>query len=83
MSLWTLVQGILLLSNGLDILNNERFLEKHGWGFTQLGAGTTLTGAPPNPLKHQIIGGLHAAAYLRVPLIAMNAIVILVKLLFG
>ncbi|KAK9915647.1 hypothetical protein WJX75_002112 [Coccomyxa subellipsoidea] len=82
MSLWTLLQGVLLFVNGLAILNNERFLEKYGWGFSQMSGGSAI-GPGPGALKQQTIGLLHAVAYLRVPLIALNALVILVKLLFG
>ncbi|EFN53956.1 hypothetical protein CHLNCDRAFT_136230 [Chlorella variabilis] len=81
MTLWTLLQGVLLVSNGLAILNNERFLEKYGWGFSQL--GNNPMGPSPNALKYQIIGMLHASAFLRVPLIVLNTLVVFVKLVFG
>lgn len=72
---------MLFFVNGLAVLNNERFLEKFGWGFSSLG-GNGL-GPQPNALKHQVIGLLHAIAYLRVPLIFLNALVVIVKLIFG
>ncbi|PSC67047.1 immediate early response 3-interacting 1-like [Micractinium conductrix] len=81
MSLWTLLQGALLIMNGLAVLNNERFLEKYGWGFSQM--GNNPMGPSPNALKYQIIGLLHAAAYMRVPLIVLNTLVVFVKLVFG
>lgn len=81
MTLWTLLQGVLLVMNGLAILNNERFLEKYGWGFSQM--GNNPMGPSPNALKYQVIGMLHASAFLRVPLIVMNTIVVFVKLVFG
>ncbi len=74
-----------------------------GWGYSQIGSNNLA--AHPNALKSQMIGGLHAVAYLRgdydqmlrslthcmltnvlacaVPLIAINTVVILVKLVFG
>lgn len=78
-----------------------------GWGYSQIGSNNLA--AHPNALKSQLIGGLHAVAYLRgmicksdcstlvlhqavlsehvmglaVPLIVVNTIVILVKLVFG
>ena len=45
--------------------------------------GNNPMGPSPNALKSQIIGALHAVAYLRVPLIILNTLVVLVKLLFG
>jgi len=80
-TLWTLIQAGVLFANGVAILNNDRFLEKIGWGYSQIG-GNNL-GAHPNALKSQFIGGLHAAAYFRVPLIGLNTVIILVKLVFG
>lgn len=79
--LWTLLQAGLLFVNAVAILNNDRFLENIGWGYSQIGSNNLA--AHPNALKSQMIGGLHAAAYLRVPLIAINTVVILVKLVFG
>lgn len=81
MTLWTLLQGCILFVNAVTILNNDRFLEKIGWGYSQIGSNNLA--AHPNALKSQLIGGLHAVAYLRVPLIVVNTIVILVKLVFG
>lgn len=43
-----------------------------GWGFSQLG-GSNPMGPSPNALKSQIIGALHAAAYLRMPLVRSGA----------
>ena len=64
-----------------------------GWGYSQLARG----GGVPHPsadfgggggpsagvLARQVIEFLHAVTYLRVPLIPLNAAVILVKLVFG
>jgi len=82
MTLWTLVQACLLFVNAFAILNNERFLEKYGWGFSQMGGGDG-TGPGPNALKSQVIGFLFAAAYMRVPLVVLNIVTIFVKLIFG
>ena len=101
------LQGVLLVMNGLAIVNNERFLEPSewgpcwssvsgllatngtallcqaalvrsthacpllppthpttdNWGFSQL--GNNPMGPSPNALKYQVIGTLHAAAYMR------------------
>eukprot|EP00884_Botryococcus_braunii_P010999 jgi/Botrbrau1/19900/Bobra.0059s0021.1 len=82
MSLWTLVQASILFLNAITILNNDRFLEKYGWGFSQLSGGNTL-GNGPSAFKLQIIGGIHWCSYLRFPLIVVNSLVVIVKLVFG
>lgn len=74
-------QAALMVLNAAAILNEQRFLERYGWGFSQLGASPI--GQGPGAMKHQIIGMLHAATYLRVPLVAFNVIVILIKMVFG
>ena len=35
------------------------------------------------PLKQQIVGMLHAATYMRMPLVVTNIVVIVLKLLIG
>eukprot|EP00890_Picochlorum_soloecismus_P002038 jgi/Picsp_1/2835/NSC_01061-R1_yos1-like protein len=81
MTLWTLLQAILLLFNAAAILNEKRVLEHYGWGFSQLGQNPV--GEGPGALKHQIIGTLHAATYMRVPLVVVNVLVIFLKLIIG
>jgi len=75
--MWSLFQAALMVVNGLAVLNEERFLGPAGWGFQELSTGAV------HPLKAQVIGMLHAVQYLRVPLIAVNAITIFFKLLFA
>lgn len=81
MSLWTLLQAALMLLNAAAILNEQRFLDKYGLGISQL--AQMPAGEGPGALKHQIIGMLHASTYLRMPLIGINVVVILVKLVFA
>ena len=50
-----------------------------GWGFQQLGQSAAEVGA----LKYQAISAIHAATYFQLPLIFINSLVIVVKLLFG
>ncbi len=57
MTLWTILQAGLLLTNAVAVLNNERFLEKRGLGFSQIGNAS--------PLGKSIIGGIHAVQYSR------------------
>lgn len=52
-----------------------------GWGFSQLGQNSI--GEGPGALKHQIIGTLHAATYMRMPLVVLNILVIFLKLVIG
>jgi immediate early response 3-interacting protein 1 len=85
-----------MVINGLAIINNDRFLERVGWGYSQLARGggggggggmhpSADFGSPPSAgvLARQVIEFLHACTYLRVPLIPFNVVVIFVKLLFG
>ncbi|KAK6933974.1 Yos1-like [Dillenia turbinata] len=76
MGLWTLLEGFLLLANAFAILNEDRFLAPRGWVLAELPGGR-------GNLKGQIIGLIYATQYLRVPLIILNTICIIVKLLSG
>lgn len=75
------MQASLMFANAFSILNNERFLERLGWGYSSL--HDQGYGAQPGQLKKSIVGFLHACSYLRLPLMIFNSIVIVVKLLFG
>jgi|Transcript_25343 hypothetical protein len=82
MTLWTLVQASLMFANGFAVLNNDRFLERYGWGYSALHSGVGNF-SEAGRMKKSIIGFLHASSYLRVPLIVLNIVVIFVKVLFG
>lgn len=77
MGLWTLLEGFLLLANALAIINEDRFLAPRGWSFSEFSVGRTKS------LKGQIVGLIYATQYMRVPLILLNAICIVVKLVSG
>ncbi|XP_059442713.1 uncharacterized protein LOC132174959 [Corylus avellana] len=77
MGLWTLLEGCLLLANALAILNEDRFLAHRGLSFSEFSGGTTKS------FKGQLIGLIYATQYLRVPLILLNFICIVVKLVSG
>lgn len=77
MGLWTLLEGCLLLANALAILNEDRFLSPRGWSFSEFSGGKTKS------FKGQLIGLIYATQYLRVPLILLNSICIIVKLVSG
>ncbi|KAI4306783.1 hypothetical protein L6164_030030 [Bauhinia variegata] len=77
MGLWTLLEGFLLLANALAILNEDRFLSPRGWSFSDYSGGRTKS------FKGQLIGLIYATQYLRVPLILLNSICIIIKLVSG
>ncbi|KAH6758582.1 Yos1-like protein [Perilla frutescens var. frutescens] len=77
MGLWTLLEGCLLLANALAILNEDRFLAPRGWSFQE------YSGVKRNSFKGQILGLIYATQYLRVPLILLNLLCIIVKMVSG
>lgn len=77
MGLWTLLEGCLLLANALAILNEDRFLAPRRWSFQE------YSGVKRNSFKGQILGLIYATQYLRVPLILLNLLCIVVKLVSG
>ncbi|TVU47191.1 hypothetical protein EJB05_06781, partial [Eragrostis curvula] len=78
MGLWTLLEGFLLLANAFAILNEDRFLAPRGWSMSEVsGNGQTKS------LKGQIVGLIYATQFLRMPLIALNVLIIVVKLVSG
>ena len=77
-SLADLFVSALLLANGAAVLNEDRFLAKVGWGY-ELAQTETQPSA-----KKQIINLLHAVRLLfTVPLMGLNIIVIVLKLILG
>ena len=77
LSLTDLFLSGLLLMNGAAVLNEERFLVKVGWGYE-------ASRMEPQSVKKQIINLLHAVRLLfTLPLMALNVLVIIVKLLLG
>ncbi|KAK9131035.1 hypothetical protein Sjap_011522 [Stephania japonica] len=77
MGLWTLFEGFLLIANALAILNEERFLAPKGWSLSEVPGGRKKS------LKGQIVGLIYATQYLRFPLIFLNLVFILAKLVSG
>ena len=77
LSLADLFVAGLLVANGAAVLNEERFLIKIGWGYD----ASRQEGAS---VKKQIISLLHAMRLLFVlPLIPLNILTIVVKLILG
>lgn len=75
-TLFNIFKAILLLANAVAILHPQRFLAKYG--YDQIDSMQ-----PSTSLKNQIVGGLQAVAYLKVPLIAVNCLIIIIEVLFG
>ena len=70
------VAGLLAL-NGAAVLSEERFLVKIGWGYDQ-------TRTEPASVKKQIVSLLHAVRLVfTIPLIGLNSIAMLFKLILG
>ncbi|GLE02152.1 hypothetical protein PINS_up010990 [Pythium insidiosum] len=73
--LWGFFLSSLLLTNAVCILHEKRFLRKYGWDKVDPSQGMTI--------RNQIVGFLVAVQYLRVPLIVVNALMILLQLVMG
>ncbi|KAK3226231.1 hypothetical protein Dsin_006093 [Dipteronia sinensis] len=77
MGFWTFLEGFLLFANAMAILNEDRFLAPRRWTLAELQAGRR------NSFKGQVIGLIHAFQFMRLPLILLNIITIVVKLVSG
>ena len=77
--LYSLLEAALLVINAMAVLNEERFLSKIGWGDNE------MTGFGQSPTaKQQIMTLIRSVrTVMRVPLIGINGIVILFKILMG
>mmetsp|Transcript_1293 Transcript_1293/g.3183 ORF Transcript_1293/g.3183 Transcript_1293/m.3183 type:complete len:80 (-) Transcript_1293:266-505(-) len=77
LSIWNIFVAGLLCINALAVLHEDRFLAKYGLNVVDHQA------SEQGNVKAQIAGLLHAVRYLRMPLIALNGLVIVATLLFG
>ncbi|XP_072050412.1 immediate early response 3-interacting protein 1-like [Amphiura filiformis] len=78
--LYSLLEAALLCINAIAVLHEERFLSKVGWGSDQSVGGF---GEEPG-MKAQIINLVRSIrTVMRVPLIFLNSVVIVIKLIFG
>lgn len=67
----------LLVCNGAAILNEDRFLRKIGWGYEE-------SLVQPMSVKKQVINLLHAVRLIfTLPMIVLNVVVIVLKLIVG
>ncbi|XP_047003866.1 immediate early response 3-interacting protein 1 [Schistocerca americana] len=79
-TLWNLFEASLLCLNAVCILHEERFLAKIGWSVNQNVQGF---GEQPT-VKSQILNLIRSVRLvMRVPLIFLNIITIVIKLLLG
>ncbi|KAK0171656.1 hypothetical protein PV328_005081 [Microctonus aethiopoides] len=79
-TLWTLLEATLLCLNAVCVLHEERFLVKIGWGAQQNIQGF---GEAPT-IKSQMLNLVRSIRTVaRFPLIFLNIIIILVKLILG
>ncbi|GFS92332.1 immediate early response 3-interacting protein 1 [Nephila pilipes] len=78
-SLYNLFEATLLCINAIAVLHEERFLAKVGWGRDQ----SRAFGEEPG-VKDQLMNLIHSVrTVMRIPLIFLNAVVIIFKLILG
>mmetsp|Transcript_6942 Transcript_6942/g.10937 ORF Transcript_6942/g.10937 Transcript_6942/m.10937 type:complete len:83 (-) Transcript_6942:257-505(-) len=76
-SLGGLLQAFVLFINALAVLNEERFLKKVGWSADAIGYDQ-------NSVKSKLINLLKAIrTLLPIPLIGINSLIIVWKMIFG
>ncbi|XP_037043952.1 immediate early response 3-interacting protein 1 [Bradysia coprophila] len=79
-TLWSLIEASLLCLNAVCILHEERFLNKVGWGATAQVQGF---GEPPST-KSQMLNLIRSIRTVaKIPLIFLNIVAIIFKLLLG
>lgn len=79
-TLWTLFEATLLCLNAVCVLDERRFLAKVGWASWQSVQGF---GEPPT-VKSQLLNLVKSIRTVaRVPLIFLNIIIMLVKMVLG
>ncbi|XP_053982004.1 immediate early response 3-interacting protein 1 [Hylaeus anthracinus] len=79
-TLWSMFEATLLVLNAVCVLNEDRFLAKVGWASWQNVQGF---GEPPT-MKSQMLNLVRSIRTVaRVPLIFLNILVIIMKLVLG
>lgn len=79
MTLWALLEAGLLVINAICVLHEQRFLAKVGW------ASENARGFGEQPgAKAQILNIVHSTrTVMRIPLIFINGLVVVKKLILG
>jgi len=79
-TLWSLIEASLLCLNAVCILHEERFLNKVGWGATAQVQGF----GEPTTTKSQLLNLVRSIRTVaKIPLIFLNIVAIIFKLLLG
>ncbi|KAI5643944.1 yos1-like domain-containing protein [Phthorimaea operculella] len=79
LTLWNLFEASLLCLNAVCVLHEERFMQKMGWGATQ-----NQGFEDQSSVKFQILNLVRSIRTVtRIPLIILNILTILFKLLLG
>ncbi|XP_076643563.1 immediate early response 3-interacting protein 1 [Halictus rubicundus] len=79
-TLWTLFEASLLCLNAVCVLNEERFLAKVGWASWQ-----NVQGFGESPtMKAQLLNLIRSIRTVaRVPLIFLNIVIMIMKIVLG
>jgi len=76
---YSLLEAALLVLNAICVLHEERFLSKHGWS-----ANSNQGFGEAPGVKKQILDIIRSVrTVMRIPLILLNSVVIVKKLLLG
>ncbi|XP_053673379.1 immediate early response 3-interacting protein 1 [Anopheles nili] len=79
-TLWSLVEASLLFLNAVCVLSEERFLAKYGWGMAQQVQGF---GEPTSTKSQLLLLVRSIRTVAKIPLILLNVVAIVFKLLLG
>jgi hypothetical protein len=79
-----LLYVVILVINGIAVLSEDRFLNRIGWGSTNQPDQYGFTSDNDASVKTKLINLISAIrTLLRVPLIAINTVVIIYELILG
>ncbi|CAH2087722.1 unnamed protein product [Euphydryas editha] len=80
LTLWNLFEASLLCLNAVCVLHEERFMQKMGWGANNRSQGFE----DQSSIKFQILNLVRSIRTVtRIPLIILNILTIIFKLLLG
>ncbi|KAJ0174931.1 hypothetical protein K1T71_009072 [Dendrolimus kikuchii] len=80
LTLWNLFEASLLCLNAVCVLHEERFMQKMGWGANNTNQGFE----DQSSIKFQILNLVRSIRTVtRIPLIILNILTIIFKLLLG
>ncbi|CAG4955462.1 unnamed protein product [Parnassius apollo] len=80
LTLWNLFEASLLCLNAVCVLHEERFMQKMGWGSNAPNQGFE----DHSSVKYQILNLVRSIRTVtRIPLIILNILTIIFKLLLG